>query len=116
MRWGFVMKATELAVPACGKGGETYIGSVGGCAGFHHFDRQGMHTGLQFGVERFHHRAVLGHAAEAIELRGGNANAEVGLATRSRTGVTPMFLALVDHFKMGWREFERKFFFDDVAN
>jgi hypothetical protein len=38
------------------------------------------------------------------------------LAARPRTGMTSMFLALVDHFKMAWREFERKFFFDVVAN
>ena len=75
-----------------------------------------MHARLQFGVERFHHRAVLGHAAEAIELRGGDADVEMRLATGSGTGVSSMFLALVDHLKMAWREFERKFLCDVVAN
>ena len=110
------MKATDWPVVLVKRGDETYIGSAGGCAGFHHFDRQGMDAGLQFGVERFHHRTVLGDAGEAIELRRGNANAEVGLATGSRARMTSMVLALVDPFKVAWREFERKFLCDGVAN
>lgn len=89
---------------------------AGSDAGLHHLDRQRMDTGLEFGVERFHHGAMLGDAGQAIEPGRGNADTEMGLAFGARTGVTPMFFALVEHFKMAWHEFERKFFNDGVTN
>ena len=75
-----------------------------------------MDAGLEFGVERFHHRTVLGDARQAGEGGGSDPDAEMALATGARAGMPSMFLALVQHFKMAWREFERKFFNNGVAN
>ncbi len=76
------MKLTEWVRQLVKSGGATHIGSSGGSASLSHFYRQRMDTGLQLGVERFHHRTVLGDAAKAIEIGGGDADAKMSLAAR----------------------------------
>lgn len=81
-----------------------------------HFDGQGMDAALQFGVERFHDGAMLLQAGLASECSTRNSDAIMCLSTRSRTGVTLVSVALVNHFKMVWSEFLGKFLNNRVAN
>ena len=80
------------------------------------FDGQCVHTGLQFGVERFHDGAMLGQAGLAGQAGGGDADAKMRLTSGIPSGMASMLLALVNHFKVAWREFDRKFFDNDVSN
>jgi len=80
------------------------------------FDGQRVHAGLQFLVERFHDGPVLGETGLASEAGSGDADAKMRLASGIPPGMASMFLALVDHFKVAWREFDRKFFDNDVSN
>ena len=75
-----------------------------------------MHAGLQFGVEGFHDGPVLGEAGLAGKARSGDADAEMRLPSGVPSGMASMLLALVNHFKVAWREFDRKFFDNDVSN
>ena len=72
-------------------------------------DRQGMHAGLQFRIERLHHRTMLCEPGLTGKGRRGDANAEMGFALGARTSVPLMSGRLVNHFKMAWGEFGRKF-------
>ena len=87
------------------------------CAlGAHHLDGEGVDSGFEFCIERRHDGAMLGETGHAGELGGRDADAEMGLTTLAITAVPSMFLALVDHFKVAWREFDRKFFCNLIAN
>jgi hypothetical protein len=81
-----------------------------------HLDGQRVDTRLEFGIESFHHGAMLLQAGLSGEVRSGNSDAEVSFATRPRTGVTLVSVALIEHFKMGWSEFLGKFFNNRIAN
>ena len=82
----------------------------------HHFDGEGVDATFEFGIERLHDRTMLCDTGHSDELWGRDADAEMGLTALAITAMSPMFLALVDHFKVGWREFDRKFFCNLVAN
>lgn len=66
--------------------------------------------------ERFVDGAMLRDARQSVEPRGRDADTEVGLAFWSRTSVTFMSGAFVDHFKMVWKEFGRKFCDNRIPN
>lgn len=87
------------------------------CAsGSDQFYRKGMNTRFQLGIQRFHNGTMLGEAAEASEGWRCDPDAKMGLAFGPGPGMSLMLRAFVDHFKMAWREFDRKFFDNDVAN
>lgn len=75
-----------------------------------------MHARLQFRLECGHDGAVLSKAGLARESRNRNADAKMRLASGVPPGMASMLLALVNHFKVAWREFDRKFFDNDVTN
>ena len=75
-----------------------------------------MNARSQFGIKRFHHGAMLGQATEAGKGWRRDPDAEMRLAFRPGAGMALVLRAFVDHFKMAWREFDRKFFDNDVAN
>ena len=52
----------------------------------------------------------------AHEPRGGDANPKMALAFGPRASMAGVARAFVDDFKMAWREFDRKFFNNDIAN
>lgn len=83
--------------------------------GAHYLDGEGMDAAFELGVERFHDGTMLGYPA-AGELRRSDTDTEMRLSALSITAVTPMFFALIEHFKMARREFDRKFFNNVVAN
>jgi hypothetical protein len=75
-----------------------------------------VHAVSQLGVQRFHHGPVLGETALPFELLGGDPDAEMRFPALAPTGVTMVFRALIEHFKMGWRKFDGKFLNNLVAN
>jgi len=105
---------TEAAIPISGHASDAvrYHRTVAP----HHFDGQGMDAALQLGIQRLHDGAVLLQAGLAGELIGRDTNAEMRLAPRSRTGMTFMSVALIEHFKMARSEFSGKFLNNRVAN
>ena len=52
----------------------------------------------------------------AGKLRGRDSDAKMRLSAGSRTGMTRMSVALIEHFKMGWYEFLGKFLNNRIAN
>ena len=84
--------------------------------GFDDLDGEGVHAPLELRIERFHDRAVRGDAGHPVKPGGTDADAKVGFPALSIAPVTPVLLALVNHFKMAWGEFDRKFFCNLVAN
>ena len=75
-----------------------------------------MNAGLQFGVERFHDGAMLRETSLSGECGRSDAHTKMRFAGCAPARMAPMFFALVDHFKVGRREFDRKFFDNDVSN
>jgi hypothetical protein len=75
-----------------------------------------MHAGLQFRIEGSHDGAVLCKAGLIRQTWRRDANAKMRLASGIPPGMASMLLALVNHFKVAWREFDRKFFDNDVTN
>lgn len=75
-----------------------------------------MHAAFQFLIQRFHHRTVLGKTALSSQAGRGNTNTKMRFAGGVPSGVTPVLVTFVNHFKVAWREFDRKFFDNDVAN
>ena len=59
---------------------------------------------------------MLREAALTSEDRSSDTDAEMRFASGVPSRVAPVLLALVNHFKVAWREFERKFFDNDVSN
>ena len=81
-----------------------------------YLDGKRMDAALELGIERLHHRAMLRQERLAGKLAGRDADAEMGLPTGARAGMTPVLLAFIDHFKMAGSEFDRKFVCNRVAN
>lgn len=75
-----------------------------------------MDAAFELGVERFHHGAMLRYARLPGKLLRCDADAEMGFAAVPPSGVTSVFFAFIDHFKMAWSEFDRKFLCNRVAN
>jgi hypothetical protein len=100
-----------LATPYLGDG-RILVAPLSAC----HLNGEGMDAALQFGVERFHDGTMLGHTGHSGERGRCYADPEVALATLAVSPMPPMFFALIEDFKMAWREFDRKFFCNLVAN
>ena len=75
-----------------------------------------MDAAFEFSIQRLHNGTMLLQTGTAGELRSGDSDAEVAFATRSRTGMTLMSVALIEHFKMGRSEFLGKFLNNHIAN
>lgn len=84
--------------------------------GADHLDGQRVNATLEFGVERFHHRAVLLQPRQSGEGGAADSDPKMRFAFGSRTSMPSMSFALIDHFKMGWGEFLGKFINNRVAN
>ena len=81
-----------------------------------HLDRERMHAGFDLVVEALHDGAVLPDAALACQSVRFDSHSEMRFATRSRTGMTLMPIALVNDFKMARGKFCRKFCNNRLAN
>ena len=79
------------------------------------FDDKGMHSRLEFGIERVHYRPVLLQARFAGKLAGRDSDTKVGFACLAPAGVPCMAVRLVDDLQLGRRKALRKFVDDDVA-
>jgi hypothetical protein len=97
---------------ACRSIRSAYIGG----SGRDDFHSKGMNARLQLRIQGVHYGTMLGEAAEAGKGGRRNPDAEMGLSFGSRARVPLVLRAFVNHFKMAWREFDRKFFDNDVAN
>ena len=84
--------------------------------GPNNLDGQSMDAALEFGIQRLHDGTMLLQTGAAGKLGGRDSDAEMCLSAGSRTGMTLMSVALIEHFKMGRSEFLGKFLNNRIAN
>ena len=75
-----------------------------------------MDAAFEFSIQRLHNGTMLLQTGAAGKLGGRDSDAEMRLTTGSRTGMTLMSVAFIEHFKMGRCKFLGKFLNNRVAN
>ena len=75
-----------------------------------------MDAAFEFSIQRLHNGTMLLQTGQTGKLRGRDSDAEMRLPAGSRTGMTLMSVAFIEHFKMGRCEFLGKFLNNRVAN